>query len=1023
MSVDQVVLQGQVLDLLQKFNGLEPLKQLFWSRLNYDRMNQRTTRRGWPETTAAVLADDPTLLAAGGANGDFRVLYSRLAKDRLSLVDERAIVSRLLKDHPYALFVFSDRAQTNWHFVNVKMAEVEEKRKLFRRITVGPTEKMRTASQIISQLDLASISPNPASASPLVIQERHDTAFDVEPVTEEFFTQYHSTFSKVEDLIRGIRDKDRKRLFTQRLFNRLMFIAFIQKKGWLKFGGNEQDYLNALWSDYKKNGNKEMGFYHERLYNLFFHGLGAQDDVVISKINRGGVWADYIGKVPYLNGGLFEEDEDDKDGGIKVPDEAIRAILQDLFNHFNFTVTEATPLDIEVAVDPEMLGKVFEELVTGRHETGSYYTPKPIVSFMCREALKGYLGANLPKEKADTISSFVDDHEPGGLGDPEAALETLRRIRVCDPACGSGAYLLGMLHELMDLRTSLFSAKKIDPVSAYDRKLEIIQRNVYGVDIDAFAINIARLRLWLSLAVEFDGDDPPPLPNLKFEIEEGDSLAAPGPEPQQGVMWAREIEQFSELKAKYIKAHGESKKSLEQAVLDIKRSIASWTHHGTSISGFDWAVEYAEVFRDGGFDVVVANPPYVRMELFKDIKPTLRANFPKIHAERSDLYCYFYGRAIEILKPLGMLCFISSNKWFRAAYGANLRRYVAEHCDIFSITDFGELPVFRAATFPMIFIARKEHGSHSSPVFTQVKSLEPPYPDVLALVNSEGQRLPADAVTGATWRLADSEASDVLKKMEASSVPLGQYCDGRIWWGVKTGLNDAFVLGEDEKRTLLKRCPEAKRVIRRLAVGDDIRKWRIDSQNQFLLYMPHGVDIRGLGAVLEHIRPFRERLESRATRQQWYELQQPQERYSPSFSKPKILYPEIAKEPRFTLDSDGYFVNNKVFVIPMNDLFLLGVLNSTPAWFYLKKTCSVLGDAQKGGRLELRAVFLEKLPVPSAPAGKKAEIEELVKTCLDRHGEDCIDIEREIDRIVASLYRLPPSTFEEAAKTRAARAV
>ena len=269
----------------------------------------------------------------------------------------------------------------------------------------------------------------------------------------------------MEGLIRGIRDQERKRLFTQRLFNRLMFIAFIQKKGWLQFGGGKnQDYLNALWSDYKKNGNKEMGFYFERLYNLFFHGLGDQQaDVGISKINRGGVWADFIGKVPYLNGGLFEEDEDDKDGSIKVPDEAIRPILLDLFNRFNFTVTEATPLDIEVAVDPEMLGKVFEELVTGRHETGSYYTPKPIVSFMCREALKGYLESNLPKEQSESMTTFVDDHDPSALHDAETVLEHLRRVRVCDPACGSGAYLLGMLHELMDLRMCLFSAKNIDP--------------------------------------------------------------------------------------------------------------------------------------------------------------------------------------------------------------------------------------------------------------------------------------------------------------------------------------------------------------------------------------------------------------------------------------------------------------------------------------------------------------------------------------------------------------------------------
>ncbi len=175
--------------------------------------------------------------------------------------------------------------------------------------------------------------------------------------------------------------------------------------------------------------------------------------------------------------------------------QAIRAILQDLFARFNFTVTESTPLDVEVAVDPEMLGKVFEELVTGRHESGSYYTPKPIVSFMCREALKGHLETRCPSE---SIERFVDEHDATHLRDGEAVLEALRNVKCCDPACGSGAYLLGMMHELLDLRACLFAAnRKLDPIKNYERKLEIIQSNVYGVDLDPFAINIARLRLSL----------------------------------------------------------------------------------------------------------------------------------------------------------------------------------------------------------------------------------------------------------------------------------------------------------------------------------------------------------------------------------------------------------------------------------------------------------------------------------------------------------------------------------------------
>jgi hypothetical protein len=206
---DRAELQRQVLDLLQTFRGTEPLKDLFWSKLNYDRANKPVATRGWPEPASSALAEDPTLLAEGGAGGDFGVLYSRLAKDRLSLADERIVASRLLKHHPYGLFVFSDRRQTNWHFLNVKMAEEEEKRKVFRRIAIGPAERMRTASERIALLDLEHIQQNQPRFSALDIQAAHDEAFDVEPVTDAFYEKYESVFKHVEAAIKGIRDANR----------------------------------------------------------------------------------------------------------------------------------------------------------------------------------------------------------------------------------------------------------------------------------------------------------------------------------------------------------------------------------------------------------------------------------------------------------------------------------------------------------------------------------------------------------------------------------------------------------------------------------------------------------------------------------------------------------------------------------------------------------------------------------------------------------------------------------------------
>ncbi len=241
-----------------------------------------------------------------------------------------------------------------------------------------------------------------------------------------------------------------------------------------------------------------------------------------------------FGSVPFLNGGLFEETDLDRRPGVTVPDGAVERVLRGLFDRFNFTVMESTPFDIEVAVDPEMLGKVFEELVTGRHESGAYYTPRPVVSFMCREALKGFLEGRDVGLPPEAVARFVDEHDASGipLASAPKVGAALDEATIVDPACGSGAYLLGMMQELVELQTALYNVRA-DDRSLYDLKLHIIQRNLYGVDNDEFAVNIAMLRMWLSLAIEYEGERPEPLPNLDFKVVRGDSLL--GPDPSAGV--------------------------------------------------------------------------------------------------------------------------------------------------------------------------------------------------------------------------------------------------------------------------------------------------------------------------------------------------------------------------------------------------------------------------------------------------------------------------------------------------------
>ncbi|MEW5882828.1 MAG: DNA methyltransferase [Armatimonadota bacterium] len=682
-------------------------------------------------------------------------------------------------------------------------------------------------------------------------------------------------------------------------------------------------------------------------------------------------------------------------------------------------------------------------------DTGSYYTPREIVQFMCREALVGYLAnRGLTENKARKLLYEHDDSE---LSNQEGnlAFEALKEIKVVDPACGSGAYLLGMLQELYALFELLRRDDRKfsdDPAKeAHDRKLWIIENNLYGVDIQQFATNTAMLRLWLTLVVEDTGAKPQPLPNLEYKIETGDSLLGPDPSlalrqvvtttrkryskgVASGKQYDMDVERDAmiyELRKRrqlYQNAHGPEKttvkEALEAKLADLREKVTGKREKDPA--KFDWRVEFFDVFlddpakRNPGFDVVLANPPYVRQELIRDQKPALRAVYGDLFAGTADLYCYFYFRGVQLLKAGGMFAFISSNKWFRAAYGEKLRRFMAESTKILSITDFGELPVFSAATFPMIFVAQKvvpasNVAPASSPVdenrrdggatFTQVKSLDPPYPDVKALIQQGGFSLPAEAIQGSNWTLADRETIERLRKMESAGIPLGEYVKGKIYRGILTGFNRAFVIDGKKRAELIAEDPKSAEIIKPLAVGDDVRRWHIRNRDRWLIFTRRGIDIERYPAIKRHLLQWRTELEPRPRdwkpskpgevwrgrkpgSYKWYEIQD-EIAYYAEFDKPKIVYPVIAKEPRFAYDTAGCFTNDKAFIIPTDDRFLAGVLNSAPAWNWMKHICSSIGADEEKGRLELRSTYLELLPIPRASEADREAIAALVQKCLD----------------------------------------
>ena len=499
------------------------IRSLFVETLDLDRDSGQVSLAGAPANVHLPEAAERVAVLDG-----VQVLYIPLnieGTDRVRKAEVDA-AARLIADQlgDDLLLVFTNTSVSQLHLI---LPKFEGARPTLRRMVVERDLPRRTAVQQVAGIYWMHRDRG-------LIRAALDQAFDVEPVTKDFFAEYKRIFEGAMIAVAGFGDgeEESKRTFVQTLFNRLMFVYFLSRKGWLRFptpadpgtgAGAEQsaDYLDALWQDYGK-GLRDGNFHRDRLLPLFFSGLNNPNSRDLTEGLR-----TVIGDVPFLNGGLFEETDLDRRNGISVPDEAVRQVLSGLFDRFNFTVMESTPFDIEVAVDPEMLGKVFEELVTGRHDSGAYYTPRPVVSFMCREALKGYLEGQETGLATDAIARFVDHHDTEGIGVPQArrVAEALAEVTVVDPACGSGAYLLGMMQELIELQVRLFNVTQ-DAKSLYDLKLEIIQRNLYGVDIDDFAVNIAMLRMWLSLAIDFEGATPEPLPNLDFKVICG---AAAGP--------------------------------------------------------------------------------------------------------------------------------------------------------------------------------------------------------------------------------------------------------------------------------------------------------------------------------------------------------------------------------------------------------------------------------------------------------------------------------------------------------------
>ncbi len=552
----------RILNLLQNLRGLEPLRELFWRELNYTRIDEPIAEL--PDSLADCLAEPPRRFAAAGSNNDFHILYAHLNTEKLRKTDERQLIAHLQTRFSHALYIFSNAAQDHWHFVNVTLVrEAREKRKArhrYRRITIAPDARLRTAAERIAMLNLETLGTdglfeNLDHLTPLDISNQHEAAFDVDAVTAQFFADYQRVFKRLHtELETQTADKKWAHDAAQQFLSRCLFLYFLQRKRWL---GDNPDFLRTFWEAYQRHRHREgspteeqrnptgttPGEFVDKWLNVLFFAA-------FNKRFHGGYRyfphdiRDTLQHAPYLNGGLFRENEWDTEYATTIPDTLWLEIFT-FFEGYNFTIAEDTPLEQEVAVDPEMIGKVYESLVSVSTETdergdaGIFYTPRIEIDLMCRLALVDNLTNHIGeahKHKLYAALFTFDETEKAAadaqLAEQWAAIAAhLTRITVLDPACGSGSFLVGMLHILDDLGERAARHLGASVPSRFERRKAIIGKNLYGVDVMPWACKVAELRLWLALIIEAEIREAelqireaPLLPDFSFNLRHGDSL-------------------------------------------------------------------------------------------------------------------------------------------------------------------------------------------------------------------------------------------------------------------------------------------------------------------------------------------------------------------------------------------------------------------------------------------------------------------------------------------------------------------
>jgi len=901
---------------------------------------------------------------------------------------------------------------------------------------------------------------------------------------------------------------------------------------------------------------------YDELNELFFHVLAVPEDDRRESVRR------QFGNVPYLNSSLFEQTELERRtlriSALKDrlemplhPNSALRqnqnppaqqqtlAYLLAFLDAYDFSSDAKARIQAEnrPVINAAVLGLIFEKI--NGYRDGSFFTPGFVTMYMCRETLRR---AVLQKfnERYDWHCTDVETDLHNALLRHKTPLPeanaVVNSLRVCDPAVGSGHFLVSALNELIAIKSDLgilcdptgklvrlqaivgndeliltdpdtdqpieyrpgATASQRIQETLFREKQTLIENCLFGVDINPKSVMICRLRLWVELlkhaffTAESKHEHLETLPNIDINIKAGNSLISrfaldsdlkgalksikytindyrnfvrdyknsTDKEVKRGLLliideiknnFRTEIGRNDPKVSKLQKLTSElyhrftghflfepevpyggkkpsadsleakrqkAKAELEQEIAKLSAEIQEIKNNRIFKTAFEWRFEFPEVLDDDGrflgFDAVLGNPPYIRQEELGAFKNHFQTTF-ETFAGTADLYVYFVERGMGILRPGGQFAYILPNKWMRAGYGDKLRQFVRRH-RIEGISDFGDLPVFdEATTYPCILHLSRAAALDTFPAAT-VGTLD--WEDTLSQhIRANTFTVSLAGLTDSGWTLSDQTTQRLLDKLRAAGTPLGEYVQGKIYRGVLTGLNEAFVIDAATRERLLAEDPKSAEVIKPFLAGRDIKRYQTPVSDKYLIFTRRGIKIEEYPAILKHLEQFKERLMPKpkghagewAGRKegtyQWYEIQDAVD-YFEEFEYFKLVIPAIIKRPEIIIDPNGHYSNDKTTLVATDDLFVLGVLNSNASDIFMQN----ISSTKQNGYFEYKPVYISQIPIPHADSVQKAEIISLVTRILSAKRAspqaDTSALEAEVDALVYGLYGL---TAEEIA--------